>query len=170
MIKDLYIAPMDFYQDERGYISTLWECSEDEQHNSFWQEDKISVSGHGTLRGLHFDYLTDKLVTILYGQVYLAVVDCRPDSPTFGKVWQEEIGIEKESTRKQVFIPKGCANGHLVISKDAVFHYRWSRPYDLKIQKTLLWNDKSLGIEWPMKPLLMSERDKQGKTWEELFK
>lgn len=121
-----------------------------------WKIDSVSVSSKHVLRGVHGDSKTWKLISCLYGTIYLLVVDNRHKSPTF-RQWLSFTLSDKN--RKQVLVPPGFGNGHLVMSDQAVFHYKWSEYYDREAQFTIKWNDPSFEFWWPINKPILSERD-----------
>lgn len=148
----------DSFEDYRGELYTLYK--QDEFDLNF-NHDKVSISRKHTLRGLHGDTKSWKLVTCLAGEIYLAVVDNRPQSPNYLK-WDSVMLTSKN--RKSVLIPPMFANGHLILSDEATFFYKWSYhgSYpDVGDQFTLSWNDDRVGIDWPISNPIMSKRDKK---------
>ena len=119
--------------------------------------DDMSVSRHGVLRGLLGDSKTWKLVSCPMGEIYLAILDCRKDSPSRGK-WQGFTISDRN--RLQVLVPPGVANGHTILSDKAIFHYKQSQYYDPDGQFTVKWNDPSHGILWPVDHPILSARDR----------
>ena len=107
-------------------------------------QDNESYSRRGTLRGLHFqiEHPQGKLVRVTEGEVYDAVVDIRPQSPTFGKWFGLVLSGEN---RKQLYIPEGFAHGFLVLSEYARFLYKCTDYYYGDDQGGILWNDLRLG-------------------------
>jgi dTDP-4-dehydrorhamnose 3,5-epimerase len=105
---------------------------------------------------VHGDENTYKLISCLYGTIYLLVVDNRPWSPQF-KEWTSFTLSDKN--RKQVLVPPGFGNGHLVMSKTAVFHYKWSEYYNREAQFTIKWNDPEYEFWWPVRHPILSARD-----------
>lgn len=122
-------------------------------------QDDISVSSRHVLRGIHGDEETWKLVSCLHGKFYLVVVNCDRASPDFGR-W--EGFTLSETNRLQVLIPPKHGNGHLVLSEQAIFHYKQSTYYNPKGQFTYRWDDPELGIWWPSVSPLLSRRDENG--------
>lgn len=120
-------------------------------------QDNISVSTQHVLRGIHGDEKTWKLVSCLYGKVYLVVVDCRRDATSFAR-WQSFV--LSDLNRHQIVIPPGFGNAHLVMSNDALFYYKLSEYYDLASQFTYRWDDPRFNIYWPIQNPILSERDK----------
>jgi len=127
-------------------------------------QDDISMSHYHVLRGLHGDSKTWKLISCLYGKFYLVVVNYNQRSPQFG---QWKAFTLSDQNRLQVLIPPRFGNGHLVLSKIAIFHYKQSSYYNRAGQFTLAWNDPKLNIRWPVKNPIMSKRDGTAEFLEE---
>jgi len=119
-------------------------------------QDDISVSSRNVLRGIHGDASTWKLISCIYGKFYLVVVNWDKSSKQFG---QWDSFVLSDSNRKQVLVPPKYGNGHLVLSEQAIFHYKQSTYYNRAGQFTLLWNDPKLNIWWPVKNPIVSMRD-----------
>ena len=109
--------------------------------------------------GIHGDAETWKLISCLYGQFYLVVVNCDKESANFGK-WQSFI--LSDQNRKQVLVPPKHGNGHLILTDTAIFHYKQNTYYNPAGQFTYRWNDEKLGIWWPVKNPIVSMRDEVG--------
>jgi len=125
-------------------------------------QDNWSHSVRGTLRGLHYQIQQPqaKLVQVMQGTIFDVAVDMRRDSPEFGQ-WEAEI-LSAEN-KKQFYIPPGFAHGFLVLSETADFVYKCSDYYAPEHDRTLLWNDPSVGIEWPQADgLILSGKDSNG--------
>ncbi len=165
-LKDLKIITPQVFNDDRGYFLESWNhktYSDVLIHNTFVQDNE-SLSVQGTLRGMHIQ-TTDpqgKLVRVIKGNVYDAVVDCRKNSPTFG----QSFGLElSEKNKKQIWIPEGFAHGFLVLSEIAIFSYKCTRFYNPSSERTILWNDKDIDIRWPLdniNKIKLSQKDKSG--------
>ena len=153
----LMIQP-DVFEDFRGqYIETYnEELYQQHEINVKFIQDDISVSSQHVLRGLHGDEKTWKLVSCLYGTFYFVVVNCDKNSPDFGK-WQSFTLSDKN--RLQILVPPKHANGHLVLSKSAIFSYKQSENYDRASQFSYKWNDPAFNIWWPIKNPILSQRD-----------
>lgn len=126
-------------------------------------QDNHSRSAKGVLRGLHYQIqqAQGKLVRVVRGSVFDVAVDLRKSSPTFGK-WE---GVElSEENQRQLWIPPGFAHGFLVTSESADFLYKTTDYYAPEHERSLLWNDPAVGVEWPLagEPLL-SAKDVAGK-------
>ena len=114
----------------------------------------------GTLRGLHYQAhpeMEDKLVRCARGAIFDVAVDIRPGSPTYGH-W---IGFDlSEQNNRQLFIPRGFAHGFQTLSDDAVVHYQISVPYKAPLSAGLRFDDREIGIAWPLEPVAVSPRDR----------
>ena len=154
---EVKIYQPDVFEDFRGELFTLYK---QEESDLYFNHDKVSISKQNVLRGLHGDSKAWKLITCLSGEIYLVVVDNRPESVNYLK-WDWIILTAKN--RKQVLIPPMFANGHFVLSQEATFFYKWSYSGeypDVKDQFTLKWNDSRINIHWPIINPILSERDK----------
>ena len=162
-IAGVKVGEYDFFSDHRGQIWTIYS---DGTFPKF-VEDKITISTKNTLRGLHGDKQTSKLISCLEGQIQLVVVDAREKSETRGNVEVFYLSSDKPS---YVFVPAGCLNGHLCLSEKCIFWYKWTHKYDgIKSQTTVLWNDKDLKIPWRCEDPVLSDRDKSGIFFKEAF-
>ena len=119
-------------------------------------QDDISISTQHVLRGIHGDDSTWKLISCLQGRFYLVVVNHDASSPQY---LQWEGFTLSERNRLQVLVPPNFGNGHLVLSEQAIFHYKQSTYYDRARQFTLAWDDPALGIWWPVREPIVSQRD-----------
>ena len=154
----LLITPPTVFEDFRGtYVETY---NEEIYHAAGISvrlvQDDISVSSRHVLRGIHGDAETWKMVSCLHGKFYLVVINHDPDSPEFGR-W--EAFTLSDKNHLQVLIPPKFGNGHVVLSEQAIFHYKQSTYYNQAGQFTLKWNDPKLNIWWPVKNPLISKRD-----------
>jgi dTDP-4-dehydrorhamnose 3,5-epimerase len=154
----LLLKPETIFEDFRGTYVELFNLRE--YHEAGVQcefvQDDISTSSRHVLRGIHGDAETYKLVSCLYGRFYLVVVNNDPTSSQYRR-W--EAFTLSDQNRLQVLIPPKFGNGHVVLSEQAVFHYKQSTYYNRAGQFTLAWNDPSLKIWWPIKNPLVSQRD-----------
>ena len=154
----LLITPPTVFEDFRGvYVETYNEALYQAAGiTAPLVQDDISVSSRHVLRGIHGDAETWKLVSCLHGTFYLVVINNDSDSPELGK-W--EAFTLSDRNRLQVLIPPKFGNGHVVLSDQAIFHYKQSTYYNQAGQFTLKWNDPKLNIWWPVKNPLVSKRD-----------
>lgn len=158
----LYEIQPKVFGDARGYFYESY--SEKDYFEAGltmkFVQDNQSFSTKGVLRGLHFQtqHPQGKLVRVISGKVYDVVVDIRNGSPTFGKYYSIILDSEKQN---QFYIPVGFAHGFFVISETAISHYKCTDFYDPKGEGGLMWNDPTIGIEWPVKDICpnLSEKD-----------
>lgn len=170
-IKGLLIIEPKIFKDERGYF---FESFYERDFNKFlgdikFVQDNESKSTYGVLRGLHFqkgEYAQSKLVRVVKGKVLDVAVDIRKNSKTFG---QYHSIILSEENKLQFFIPKGFAHGFAVLSDEVIFQYKCDTFYSKENEGAIIWNDKTLNIDWllPEKDVILSEKDKHHPTFEE---
>jgi len=163
----LLITPKVF-GDERGFFMESYrrELFEEAGIPPLVQ-DNHSRSVRDTLRGLHYQhpYGQGKLIRVTSGVVFDVLVDVRRASPTFGKWEGHELS---ESNKRQLWVPPGFAHGFCVLSESADFLYKCSEYYHPETEYTLLWNDETVGVEWPVRDPILSEKDMKGKRLNEL--
>ena len=162
-IADVLVIEPRVHGDHRGYFMETWRKSEMESLGIFEEfvQDNQSKSLQNTLRGLHYQLRRPqgKLVRVLAGQIFDVVVDLRKSSKSFGH-WVGEI-LSAEN-HKQLWVPGGFAHGFYVLSDSAEIAYKCTQYYDAEDDRSLLWNDPDLAIDWPLlnnQPLL-SEKDR----------
>lgn len=152
---EVKIIKPDIFYDHRGEYVESWNEELTKELGVEFKQDSFSHSLRYVLRGLHGDNETWKLIQCLYGDILLCILDCREESKTY--LQYEMISIN-DKNRLQVLIPPGFANGHLVLSIDAIFHYKQSTFYSgPENQFTIKWD--SLDIPWPIKYPVLSQRD-----------
>lgn len=162
-IEGLYVVEPKLFPDERGYSMETYNYKDFAEAGLdlvFLQENQ-SMSTKGVLRGLHFQrtYQQGKLVRVLRGEVFDAVVDIREGSNTYGKWFGVILSAEKKN---MFYIPEGFAHGFLVLSDRAEFAYKLTDYYHPENEDGIPWNDKSIGIDWPISAgmkVITSERD-----------
>ena len=155
------------YGDDRGFF--LESFNEKEMRkigiDAHFVQDNHSRSGHNVLRGLHYQLSQPqgKLVRVVTGKVFDVAVDLRRNSPAFGK-W---AGVELSAENKRMFwLPPGLAHGFVVLSDFADFLYKATDYYAPQFERTLLWNDPSVGIKWPFTgEAILSAKDAAGKPF-----
>ena len=170
-LKDAYFIVNSRLQDERGFFMESFNLKKFKKNikiRSFVQ-DNHSKSSKGVLRGLHYqiEHPQGKLVRCIFGAVFDVIVDLRKSSPSFGK-W---FGIKLCENNLQLWVPPGFAHGFYTLTDTAEFCYKTTDYYYPEYDRTLLWNDGHLAIEWgiDIDPIL-SEKDLKGKTFEECEK
>jgi len=155
---------LDKYVDERGLFFESFKLQPYEEYIGKCQfiQDNCSISGLNVLRGLHFQmppFAQAKLVHVIKGSVIDVVVDLRKESKTFGQHLKFLLSAENA---KQLFIPRGFAHGFCSLEEHTIFSYKCDNVYNAESERTLLYNDKSLGIEWPNNNWLISKKDLEG--------
>lgn len=174
-IEGLYVIKPIVFEDNRGFFMETYNQNDFKEigiTNEFVQ-DNHSKSSKGVLRGLHFQkqFPQAKLVRAIKGEVYDVAVDLRKDSKTYGKYYGVLLS---ESNKLQFFIPKGFAHGFLVISEEAEFVYKCDDLYHAGDEGGLIWNDKTINVNWPLEKvggienIIQSEKDKKWGALEEL--
>lgn len=125
-------------------------------------QDNHSRSIKNVLRGLHYQIqqAQGKLVRVISGEVFDVAVDMRKSSPHFGQAVSRVLTADNH---EQMWIPPGFAHGFLVLSVEAEFLYKTSDFYAPEHERTVLWNDSDLAIDWPLTAApLLSDKDRQG--------
>lgn len=164
-IPDVVLLTPKVFGDERGFFMETFRQSEFEQHCGNYQfvQDNHSSSAKGILRGLHYQHQKPqgKLVRVVKGEVFDVAVDMRENSPTFGQWVGEYLS---EDNKRMLWVPPGFAHGFLVTSETAEFVYKCTDYYNPGDEYSLLWNDKTVGIDWPKInfPLSLSVKDRHG--------
>ena len=126
-------------------------------------QENHSKSTKSVLRGLHYQLppkAQAKLVRVIHGEIFDAVVDIRKDSPTFGQWLGEVISADN---KKQLWIPPGFAHGFLVLSETAEVLYKATHFYAPKSERCIVWNDPAIRIDWPIhREPILSDKDQHG--------
>ena len=157
----LVFEPEPFVDDRGFFVRTLSAdviASAGLDHTRFVQESQ-SRSGRAVLRGLHGRAALSegKLVRCARGEVFEVVVDLRPWSPTF---LQRESFVLDDHAHHQVWVPPGCVHGFQVVSELADICYRMDAVYDPSLDISVAWDDPDLAIPWPVRPPILSDRDR----------
>jgi len=149
-IPDVLMIEPKVFGDSRGFFFESWNARAFAAAgiDASFVQDNHSRSHRGVLRGLHYqiEHAQGKLVRVIEGEVFDVAVDLRRSSATFGR----NIGVAlSASNRRMLFIPPGFAHGFLVVSDTAEFLYKTTDYWYPEHERTLLWNDAALGIDWP---------------------
>lgn len=164
-IPDLLIIEPVVHGDTRGFFLETYHRRKfaNAGITAEFVQDNLSRSKRGTLRGLHYQIRQPqgKLVSVLAGEVFDVAVDLRRSSPTFGQWFGTELTAD---SHRCLYIPPGCAHGFCVLSESADFFYKCTDFYAPEHERTLLWNDPALAIDWPLEgePVL-SAKDRKGR-------
>jgi dTDP-4-dehydrorhamnose 3,5-epimerase len=174
-IPDILLIEPTIFEDSRGFFFESFNEVEFCRITSLdvlFVQDNHSKSYKGVLRGLHYQlppYGQGKLVRVIQGEIFDVVVDIRRASPTFG---QYIFNILSAENKKQVWIPEGFAHGFLTLSETSECLYKTTSFYNQAYERSILWNDKTLKIEWPKNlSIQLSPRDLMGQLFNtsELF-
>ena len=163
-IPDVVLIEPKVFGDARGFFFESFNqkaFNEATGTNHQFVQDNHSRSAKGVLRGLHYQIQQPqgKLVRVVRGAVFDVAVDIRKSSPTFGR-W---VGAElSEDNQHQLWVPPGFAHGFLVLSDMADFLYKTTDYYAPQYERSILWNDSDLNIDWPIGEPILSNKDRQG--------
>jgi len=162
-IPDVILIEPAVYGDHRGFFMETWQRKTFAENGIDYDfvQDNHSKSSHGILRGLHYQtqQTQGKLVRVVEGAVFDVAVDMRRSSATFGQ-W---VGSELSAQNHHIlWVPPGFAHGFYVMSESAEFVYKCTDYYAPKYEKSLLWNDPEIGIDWHLvdgKTPILSDKD-----------
>lgn len=169
-IPDVFIIEPKVFGDERGWFYESFNAQEFAQKTGIQKpfvQDNHSFSKKHILRGLHYqmEQTQGKLVRVVSGRVFDAVVDLRQSSPTFGLWTGVELSAENH---KQLWVPEGFAHGFVVLSEEAQFLYKTTDYWHAASEQSLVWNDPTINIQWPLpqnaEPIV-NAKDTAGFSW-----
>ena len=171
-IEGLLIIRPDVFGDERGYFFESYSRKKysDAGRDPDFVQDNISKSKYGTVRGLHYqagEFAQGKLCQVIKGKVLDIAVDIRFGSPTFGKYVSVELS---EDDHTQFWIPAGFAHGFSVLSEEAIFMYKCTNYYSKEHERSILYSDPELNIDWKVEKPIVSEKDKSAGLLKEIGK
>ncbi|MGX8127557.1 dTDP-4-dehydrorhamnose 3,5-epimerase [Clostridioides difficile] len=159
---DVYILEPKVFSDNRGWFMETWSKHEMEKHGLYYdfiQDNQSYSSKKNTIRGLHFqdgEASQAKLVRCVRGSVLDVAVDLRKGSPTYKK-W---IAVElSEYNKKQLLIPRGFAHAFLTLTDEVEFIYRVDNCYCPDAERSIVWNDSDINVDWKVKDPILSEKD-----------
>ena len=169
-IPDVLLIEPQVFGDDRGFFfesfnQNKFEAAIGKKIN--FVQDNHSKSFKGVLRGLHYQLTPKaqgKLVRVIQGEVFDVAVDLRQSSPTFGK-WVGEI-ISADN-KKHIWIPEGFAHGFLTLSDTAEFLYKTTDFYSPEHEQSILWDDETIGIDWPMRDVSLASKDNAALSFKE---
>ncbi len=162
-LKGAYVIGLELKEDSRGFFARTWDENEFAAHGLEPKVVQCNVSYNprrGTVRGMHYQlppHEEVKLVRCTRGSILDVIVDVRPDSPTHLR-W---AGVELTSqNRLMMYVPRGFAHGYQSLVDDTEVTYQVSEFYHPESEGRLLWNDPAVGIDWPIKVVVISEKDR----------
>lgn len=176
-IKDLLILEPRIFADERGWFMESFNqqvferaLTERGLNVPVFVQDNHSLSQKGVLRGLHYQldpHAQGKLVRVVQGRAWDVAIDIRQDSLTFG----EWVGVELSGeNHKQFWIPAGFAHGFIALEDNTQFLYKTTDYYSKECERSIVWNDQSLNIEWPIEEnmlIQLTDKDRLAKPFKE---
>jgi len=169
-ISGAYILVPDLNADDRGSFATTFSSKEFERIGLAPNLDQCAISYNpkkGTLRGLHYQlepFQEIKMVRCSRGSIYDVILDLREDSPTFKNWFGKELS---EESLEMLYIPGGCAHGFVSLTDYSEVFYQISGTYNPDFARGVQWNDATFAIEWPIEPLLMSQKDRECPPYKE---
>lgn len=163
-LQDCFIIENTVFNDDRGYFFESFNQQKFKNQTGIdvnFVQDNQSKSTFGVLRGIHFqkgEHAQAKLVRVLEGSVLDVAVDLRPNSPTFGKWFTLELTA---TNNLQLFVPRGFGHGFVVTSPTATFFYKCDNLYNKESEGGILFNDKTLNIDWQIdnQSVILSPKD-----------
>lgn len=149
------------FGDKRGFFLETFreDVLKDSGINAQFVQDNHSRSSKGVLRGLHYQMIQTqgKLVRVATGSVFDVAVDVRHGSPTFGEWYGAQLD---EDNMRMMYVPPGYAHGFVVLSDKTDFIYKCTDYYHPQSEQGIAWDDPDIGIEWPLKEIALSDKDK----------
>ena len=168
-IADVVLIEPQVFGDERGFFMETWQAEKFKAAgvDAQFVQDNQSRSTQWTLRGMHLqvEHTQGKLVRVTAGTVFDVVVDLRRSSPSFGRWWGTDLS---DQNRHMLWVPPGLAHGILIVSPSADFVYKCTDIYSPVHERTLAWNDATVGIQWPLPPGVspnLSSKDATGRSF-----
>ena len=159
-----YVIDLEKREDERGFFARTFCQREFEAQGletGVAQANTSLSRVKGTLRGLHYqlgEFAEAKLIRVISGAVFNALVDLRPKSPTFLQHFSTVLSARKGGA---IYVPRGCANGIETLEEDTQLFYLAFNFFAPHAERGLRWNDPQLGIKWPLEPTVISDKDRR---------
>lgn len=171
-IAGLLVVQPDVFSDSRGFFFESYSRKKYVESGipDDFVQDNISKSRKGTVRGLHYqvgEFAQGKLCQVIEGEVLDVAVDIRFGSPTFGKHFSLILDSE---LKNQLWIPSGFAHGFSVLSEEAIFSYKCSNYYSKEHERSIIYNDLELSIDWKVEKPIVSEKDLKAAGFKEIEK
>lgn len=158
-----YLIDLEKRGDDRGFFARMYCSNEFAAHGlvtQFVQVNNSLTAQRGTLRGMHYQLAPKaetKVVRCVRGALWDAILDLRPDSPTFGKSFGAELTAEN---RRMMYVPKGFAHGFLTLADDSEAIYLVDEVYAPQQERGVRFDDPRFKIEWPIQPVVLSDKDR----------
>ena len=159
-IEDLILISPNVFNDNRGYFLESYNNKKLASviSNSFVQDNE-SLSQKDVLRGLHFQvppFAQAKLIRVIQGSILDVAVDLRKKSPTYGAHFKYVLSGEN---KQQLFVPEGFAHGFLCLENNTILNYKCSAYYNPESERSIMWNDPELDIDWGIKKPILAKKD-----------
>ena len=157
-------------EDERGFFLRFWDANEFSKSGlnpNLAQCNTSYTKIKGTIRGLHYQispHEESKLIWCIKGEIFDVIVDLRPESKTFKKWFSIQLTSDNY---KMLYVPEGFANGFQSLKDEVKIFYQNSQYYASESERGIRWNDPTFNINWPLKPTLISKKDKSWKNFQE---
>jgi dTDP-4-dehydrorhamnose 3,5-epimerase len=169
-IPEVILVEAKSFSDDRGFFLENYKESDFITNgiDTKFVQDNVSRSVKGVIRGLHYQKnpkAQAKLVSVIKGEILDVAVDIRKNSPTFGKWVSETLSDENH---KSLYVPEGFAHGFCVKSEMADVLYKVNQEYSAENERSLLWNDDNLRIQWPIQNPLLIKKDCQSPNLENI--
>lgn len=168
-LKGAYLIELEKREDERGFFARSFcerEFAAAGLETRFVQINNSLSRDAGTLRGMHYqlgEAAEVKVVRTLRGSLWDAILDLRPNSPTFGQSFGAELNGEN---RRMMYCPRGFAHGFLTLEPETEALYLVSTFYDPARERGLRWNDPRFAISWPAEPVVISYKDQNQRDFD----
>ncbi|MFC1549118.1 dTDP-4-dehydrorhamnose 3,5-epimerase [Candidatus Omnitrophota bacterium] len=172
-IPDVLLIGPKVFEDERGFFVETYkytDFAESGLNERFVQDNHSRSIQGGTLRGLHYQgdpKAQAKLIRVVKGSIFDVAVDIRPGSDTYGKWVSATLSAD---SKEMMYIPKGFAHGFCTLEDDTEIIYKCSEAYSPEHDRGIIWNDPTIGINWPTSDPVLSERDKNWPSIEKVVK
>ena len=163
-LKGAYVIDLEKIEDERGFFARYYCEQEYAKHGlstSFVQINNSLAVEKGTLRGMHYQLspaAETKVVRCLTGALWDCIIDMREDSSTFRQHFAVELTSEN---RSMLYVPKGFAHGFITLTDNTEALYLVDEFYAPELERGIRYDDPSFGIEWPLQPTVISDKDRQ---------
>lgn len=162
-IAGVHIIDVDKQLDDRGSFARIYCAGEFHDHGLELPDSQMAISQNrvrGTLRGLHFieeEAGEAKLIRCIRGAIFDVAVDLRRESSTFGHHVAVELNADVGNA---IYLPRGVAHGFITLEDGCNLLYQFSQPHRVELEKGIRWDDPDIGIEWPLAPVVISDRDR----------
>jgi len=169
ILEGAYIIELEKHGDDRGFFARVFCGREFEQMgltNQFVQVNNSLSGPLGTLRGMHYQLsprAETKVIRCIRGALWDVILDLRPGSPSFGQWFGAELSAEN---RRMMYAPKGCAHGFVTLTENAESFYLVDEFYSPEYERGVRWNDPQFSIDWPIEPIVISEKDSQHRLFD----